>query len=300
MNEICFSVASLVNIKIFGNLTKSNYDFIKLIYSDFDKPIENQKFDIILEVTDKIPSIEKNVKLGKDAYFKENCLVLSSGHFYIRKDNTLHIGVPSKVKRGRVPFKRSAAGRHITDEILEPILGLVLLENGAAFLHASSFVEGNVSKVIMGWRGTGKTNSILKELPTKDIWSDDLTIIDKDGFIHPYRRPIRIYSYNIDLLDKNYTKNNQLKLKSLFTPPWRPVHYLPLAKIDSRLKIKLGQLTYLNDSKNNDIAQLSEQVMSFEQLFFEDTKIMLSMANIFNIKLTTEDIVNSALSSIDS
>ena len=56
-----------------------------------------------------------------------------------------------------------------------------------------------------------------------------------------------------------------------------------------QIKIKLGQLTYLNDSKNNDIAQLSEQVMSFEQLFFEDTKIMLSMANIFNIKLTIED-----------
>ena len=42
MNEICFSVASLVNIKIFGNLTKSNYDFIKLIYSDFDKPMKTK------------------------------------------------------------------------------------------------------------------------------------------------------------------------------------------------------------------------------------------------------------------
>jgi len=300
MNEISFSVASLVNIKIFGNLTKLNYDFIKFIYSDFDKPIKDHKFDIIVEITDKIPSIEKNVKLGKDAYFKENCLVLSSGHFYFRKGNTLHIGVPSKVKRGRVPFKRSTAGRHITDEILEPILGLALLENGAAFLHAASFVEGNVAKVIMGWRGTGKTNSILKDFPKKDIWSDDLTIIDKDGYIHPYRRPIRIYSYNIDLLDKNYIKNNQLKLKSLFVPPWRPVHYLPLAKIDSRLKIKLGELIYLNNDKNNNIAELSEQVMCFEQIFFEDTKIMLSMANIFNNKLTTKDIVNSALLSMDA
>ena len=40
--------------------------------------------------------------------------------------------------------------------------------------------------------------------------------------------------------------------------------------------------------------------MCFEQIFFEDTKIMLSMANIFNNKLTTKDIVNSALLSMDA
>ncbi|MCB0462028.1 MAG: hypothetical protein R2816_01335 [Flavobacteriaceae bacterium] len=289
-----FSLAQRINIEISGQATKDCVKFLNNIYENFEKKLDNPDYTLKVIVTDKIPKINKVVSLGKDAYYNENTLILNSGHFFIREnDKTLTVGIPFRVKRGRIPFKRNTSGRHITDEIVEPLTNLILLNCDAAFVHASSIYSNGKADILMGWRGTGKTNAILKDFESKDIWSDDLAIIDSNGFVYPYLRPIRLYAYNLALLNKKYIKDHKLNFKSKITPPWRPVHYLPLKKKASVKKAELRSITYLNNPDTKNIAEDAEDIMIFEQSFFEHYKIMLQHSGIFSVKKSVKEILNN-------
>lgn len=292
-----FSVAQRINVFILGETSKNTKDFIDKIYENFENPLEQACFTLYVKITDEIPDIEKDYELGKDGYFNENTLVLNTGHFFIRNDKTtLTVGVPTRVTRGRIPFKRITPGRHISDEIIEPLLQLALLECDATFVHASAVYENGKANVLMGWRGTGKTNAILKGFESKEIWSDDLAIIDINGFVYPYLRPIRIYSYNIPLLSPEYITKHNLNLKKRITPSWRPVHYLPLKPAaESEKRAVLGEFIYLNNKQSDNLAEDAENIMAFEQIFFNHYKIMLDQSSVFRVKNKVRKIINKAL-----
>jgi len=294
-NKHQFSLAQRINVNIYGSVTKDCLNFIKLIYQNFDKTLESPEATLNIEITDVLPEIENKFQLGKDGYSDDKTLVLSSGHSITREESGFTIKVPSKVKRGRIPFKRLTPGRHITDEIIEPFLQLLLLDTNATFVHASSVYENEEVDVLMGWRGTGKTNAILKDFGSKEIWSDDLAIIDTDGFVYPYLRPIRLYSYNLPLIDKGYLKNHNLNFKKHITPPWRPVHYLPLKNKNNIKRAKLKKIYYLNNPNSSSLGKDAEEIMHFEQLFFENYRIMLKHLGVFKNKRTVSDIINKAL-----
>lgn len=296
-NKYQFSLAQRININISGAMSKDCCNFIELIYKNFDKTLENPTATLNVELTDVLPKIESKIQLGKDGYADDNTLILNSGHSITRIENGFNIKVPSKVKRGKIPFKRTTPGRHITDEIIEPFLQLLLLDSDATFVHASSVYENEEVKVLMGWRGTGKTNAILKDFDSKEIWSDDLAIIDTDGFVYPYLRPIRLYSYNLPLLNEDYLRKHKLNFKKRITPPWQPVHYLPLETKSNHKKAKLKKINYLNNPKSLRIGEDAEEIMHFEQLFFEDFRIMLKHLGIYETNNSVADIVNKALTS---
>lgn len=298
-NNLKFSVAQKINIYINGNISNKCLSFLNKIYNNFDKIIEKPIFELKIEVTDSLPKINATTQLGKDGYANKNTFIQNSGHFFIMEKNVLTIGVPSKVKRGRVPFKRITPGRHLSDEIIEPFLQVLLLECNATFVHASSvYVNGKVD-VLMGWRGTGKTNAILKNIDSKEIWSDDLSIIDSEGYVYPYLRPIRLYSYNLPLINKKYIAKNNLNIKKYITPSWRPVHYLQLQNKSSVEKGRLNSLTYLNNPESSNLAKDSEEIMKFEQLFFENIRLMLQHLKILKVNNSIEKIINDALLTID-
>ena len=68
-----------------------------------------------------IPEPDIKLKLGKDANASNDAVVLTSGHAFVKEKKGLTVYIPEKVKRGRIPFKRKTPGRHITDEIIEPL-----------------------------------------------------------------------------------------------------------------------------------------------------------------------------------
>ncbi|SMG43632.1 hypothetical protein [Arenibacter troitsensis] len=291
-----FSVAQRINVSVYGTVNSSCESFLKMIYHNFDNTIEAPKYHLKINVSDVIPKIKKTVELGKDAFYDENTLVLKSGHYFIRdSEKSLTVGIPTKVKRGRIPFKRTTPGRHITDEIIEPLLQLLLLNCNATFVHASSIYKDGKVDVLMGWRGTGKTNAILKDMSKNNIWSDDLAIIDNHGYVYPYLRPIRIYSYNIPLLDPEYISKHKLKFKRRITPPWQPVHYLPLSTETGVKSAPLNEFIYLNDRTSKKLAKDAKNIMLFEQIYFKDYQIMLEQAGVFKVKNKVGYIINEAL-----
>lgn len=298
--SLSFSVAGKINVILSNINNKKVQKFLCKIYKNFDNIVDSPEFTIDLLITDVQPKLTNKILLGHDASYDKNTLCLNSGHYFLKNSiNSIVVGVPSKVKRGRVPFKRAVPGRHITDEIIEPLIQIALLKCNFSFLHASSLFENGKVDILMAWRGTGKTNAILEGIKlNKEIWSDDLTIIDSNGTAYPYLRPIRLYSYNIPLLSFSYIKKHKLRIKRYLTPPWQPVNYLELRKTTQKFA-KINSIKYLNNLDKTHIASYADDVMCFEQIFFSDIRIMLKHSGIFYSDNTVERIVNDAISNLN-
>jgi hypothetical protein len=74
------------------------------------------------------------------------------------------------------------------------------LDIGQSYVHASSFTRDNRTVAVAAWGGVGKTTSMLK-LVAEDNWkflSDDLGIIDEEGFIYRSPKKMQIYAYNVN------------------------------------------------------------------------------------------------------
>ena len=82
--------------------------------------------------------------------------------------------------------------------IVKPYLRFKLIENGMAFIHASSFVYDDKGYVIAAWAHTGKTGTLLAALKNgAKFMGDDLTVVNIHGEILPYPVPINIFDYNL-------------------------------------------------------------------------------------------------------
>lgn len=85
-------------------------------------------------------------------------------------------------------------------DIFDHLTQLVHLEQGASYLHASSFEKDGRAVALVAWGGIGKTTSLLK-LVSEDNWrflSDDLGLIDRDGILWRTPKKMQIYAYNIE------------------------------------------------------------------------------------------------------
>ncbi|GEM_PF-4197504 len=88
---------------------------------------------------------------------------------------------------------------------------------GLLFLHASAFSYQGACYVINAFGGTGKTNLLLDILERGgEYLADDLTVVDQNGVIYPYRKRINLLYYNFHykplLLKKTRVSQWRLKL----------------------------------------------------------------------------------------
>ncbi len=300
LNLFKFSVANCINVDIkIEKKNKSAASFIARAYNEFSKPIINPRYELNVVVGSKKIFNKENYRLGKDAIMFENGFLTSSGHAYFVNSNQLNIHIPHKVKRGKIPFKRKTPGRHVVDEIIEPVLQMLLLNCERTFLHAATVLMDGKAKLYMGWRNTGKTDSLLEKISNNEVWSDDLSIIEKDGSVYPYPRPIRLYSYNINKAKHILESPLLAKMKAFITPPWKPVHYVPL-KITNKRKAPISQLFFLNNPSSTSLAIDAENIINFENSFFYAIKILFRQARVLQTNSTCQSIVSSALDSINN
>ena len=107
----------------------------------------------------------------------------------------------------------------ILQYIIELMIRNISVKKNSVFIHASSFYYKNKLHIFPAWGGIGKTNLLIHFLNDNAIFfGDDLIIINSDGTVYPYLKPVNLLYYNFetfpDLLN-NFKKINKILLKSL-------------------------------------------------------------------------------------
>lgn len=92
--------------------------------------------------------------------------------------------------------------------LLERCLYSCLIRNGYGVIHAGAISNGNKTQLIVGAQGAGKSRFLYKKLD--EGWSyinDDISIIDRYGYVYNYARRLSVNSRNKNQFDKVRSKN---------------------------------------------------------------------------------------------
>lgn len=86
--------------------------------------------------------------------------------------------------------------------VVEPILRWQFVERGYALVHAACFTDGDNAHLVTARTDTGKTTTMLKILELGDygFLSDDLTLIDDEGRVFTYPKPLTISNHTVHAL----------------------------------------------------------------------------------------------------
>jgi len=83
--------------------------------------------------------------------------------------------------------------------VVEPILRWLFVSRGYALVHGACIAQGESATMVTAQTDTGKTTTILKLLDRGGMrfLSDDLTLVDEDGRVLAYPKPLTISSHTV-------------------------------------------------------------------------------------------------------
>lgn len=87
-------------------------------------------------------------------------------------------------------------------QIVEPVVYYKLLEKNILFMHSAGVTDGKNGYIFPAYGGTGKTTLTLGLMGEGlQVLGDDLLIVEPDKkLVHPYLRPLHIFTYNVKTL----------------------------------------------------------------------------------------------------
>ena len=87
-------------------------------------------------------------------------------------------------------------------QIVEPVVYYKLLEKNILFMHSAGVTDGKDGYIFPAYGGTGKTTLTLGLMGEGlQVLGDDLLIVEPDKkLVHPYLRPLHIFTYNVKTL----------------------------------------------------------------------------------------------------
>jgi hypothetical protein len=93
----------------------------------------------------------------------------------------------------------NAIGVFLQAQVLEPIMYYKLLEEGVLLLHAGGVTKDGRGILLPAYGGTGKTTLSMALLNQgHKLLGDDLLLVDiAKQVVHPYPRPLHIFTYNV-------------------------------------------------------------------------------------------------------
>ena len=99
-------------------------------------------------------------------------------------------------------FYTTAVGAFVQGQLLEPVIYQKLLETGVLFMHCAGVSKDGKAYVFPAHGGTGKTTLSLALMKMGyDLMGDDLLMVDtSNGMVHPYARPLHLFTYNLKSL----------------------------------------------------------------------------------------------------
>lgn len=131
-----------------------------------------------------------------------------------------------QVRAGKPGFEVSIrAGNQVSvqdilEEVVDPLLQFVHLENDTTFLPASSFEKDGRAVALVGWGAANESTSLVEQM-SEDGWrplSDDLAMINRNGILSPNRGHAARATKLTDLFMVERASVTALKLRSLSVP----------------------------------------------------------------------------------
>ncbi|MFN2117106.1 MAG: glycosyltransferase [Candidatus Promineifilaceae bacterium] len=129
--------------------------------------------------------------------------------------------------------------------IIEPILRWRLVQKGYAMLNAACVAKGNQASLIIGDQDLGWVVSRLCENYNYAFLADDLTIVDREGWVYSYTKPLTVNRLMINESSSTLSLQERLALgaqKLLYTPfvrqvgLWLSARHLPAATFNTYLQ----------------------------------------------------------------
>lgn len=111
----------------------------------------------------------------------------------------------------------SPLGAFIQGQLLEPLTYAKLLERDVLFMHAAGVSRDGKAYVFPAHGGTGKTTLALSLARQGfDLMGDDLLMVDlRSGTVHPYARPLHLFTYNLKTLRVPIRLHAAIRIKDL-------------------------------------------------------------------------------------
>ncbi|WP_353809250.1 hypothetical protein [Agromyces sp. SYSU T00194] len=96
----------------------------------------------------------------------------------------------------------NAIGVYLQAQILEPVMYAKLLGLDVLLMHAGGVASDEKGFLLPAYGGTGKTTLSMALMATGyRLLGDDLLFVEtRTGIVHPYPRPLHIFTYNVDNL----------------------------------------------------------------------------------------------------
>lgn len=202
-----------------------------------------EKVNLVIRFVEKIISPDSHVCLLKDLHYKEGLL------YFNFTEGKLYLPIKDLPNEQMTIIAEKTVLPYTIFLTIEKIMYLKLLEKDFCFLHAASYNDSKQTILYSSLPGTGKTNWILGKCSNGVLFlSDDLTIIDRKGFIFAYPRAFTLGKYhkkffNIYLKSMNkYTRFRYNFLKyclSLFV-----IFAIPFPRLKRKIKKYLISIDY--------------------------------------------------------
>jgi hypothetical protein len=156
-------------------------------------PLNNSAPTVIVKIVDKLPSAEAD-----DIRRSVHCKKLFTFNYLVRGINSGKVLIWFETHFvDRIYI--NAVAVFLQAQVLEPIMYLKLLKRDVLFMHAGGVCDENNGYLFPAHGGTGKTTFSIALLSCGyRLLGDDLLIVDIDRRkVHPYPRPLHLFTYNI-------------------------------------------------------------------------------------------------------
>jgi hypothetical protein len=181
------------------SITSNNYhvlNYVDKTYSFFRvDAIKNADLELI--EGSFFPSIDNNIIINGKYYMGNNSLYCADSY----KLSKWKVWIEHLDKNTKVHFSGDRIFSHwfLLRDILEPLMRYKLTFKGFSFIHSSCVGDRDNAYLFSACKGVGKTSTAMSLIERGlKLFSDDYTILSKNGDVFSFPCAIRLHGYNLD------------------------------------------------------------------------------------------------------
>lgn len=183
------------------NISTANQRFLAYFQNEYErvspfKPNKKDHTTINVHIVKKLPAAMEG-DLNRHLVFKK----LFRYEYVIRGLNTDNVDIFFRDVMAARAYSKIVT-LFLQAQIIEPVVYYKFLSRNILFMHSAGVTDGKNGYIFPAYGGTGKTTLTLGLMGEgMHVLGDDLLIVEADkGIVHPYLRPLHVFTYNVKTL----------------------------------------------------------------------------------------------------